>query len=283
MPRNDKPPLKKFRDRSLLSAWWLLHRLSTPWRVLPDFLIVGVMKGGTTSLFKYLAGHPQVAAPFRKEIKFFDSNYFHGLEWYRAHFPLKSGLDGGKITGEASPYYMFHPCAPARICAALPGAKIILLLRNPVDRAFSHYQHMVRVGVESLSFKDALAQEEIRLAGEAEKIAADPRYSTAKHVRYSYKARGYYLAQLQTWYGLYPKEQILVLKSEDLSDQPSSVFRQTLKFLGLPDWEPDHYEFHNKGRYGGIVPATAEMLKAHFRPYNQQLYGFLGRDFGWDE
>jgi hypothetical protein len=283
MPRTNKPRLQKLRDRSILHAWWLAHRLTTPWRVLPDFLIIGVMKGGTTSLFKYLVEHPQVAAPFRKEIKFFDSNYSFGLDWYRAHFPLKSSMKPGFLTGEASPYYIFHPTAPERIYAALPSAKLIVLLRNPVQRAFSHYQHMVRVGVEPLSFEDALDQEESRLAGEAAKISADPRYSTANHVRYSYLARGHYFEQLQKWYSLYPADHILVLKSEDLSQTPSVVFRQTLQFLSLAPWEPKQYDAHNKGSYQGMTPAAQARLTDYFRPHNQKLYELLGRDFGWEE
>jgi hypothetical protein len=282
MPRTNKHPLKKLRDRSILSAWWLVHRLTTPWRALPNFLIIGVMKGGTTSLFKYLAEHPQVAAPFRKEIKFFDSNYSYGLGWYRAHFPLASSLRNGLLSGEASPYYIFHPTAPERIHSALPDTKLIVLLRNPVERAFSHYQHMVRVGAESLSFEEALGQEELRLAGEAEKIAIDPRYSTANHVRYSYKARGRYFEQLKKWYSLYPDNQILVLKSEDLSNTPSVVFQQTLDFLSLPGWEPKQYDPHNKGIYQDMPSAVRKHLAAYFKPYNQQLYSFLGRDFCWD-
>ena len=154
-----------------LQMWWAMHRLSYPWRKLPDFLIVGVMKGGTTSLFRYLVRHPQVLPPFRKEIKYFDCNYINGQNWYQAHFPLKKKFVGGsKLTGEATPYYIFHPQAPMRIAEALPEAKIIILLRNPIDRAYSHYQHMVRVGREPLSFEEAIAAEPERLAGEAEKI-----------------------------------------------------------------------------------------------------------------
>jgi len=283
MPRPSKSKLKIVRDRSLLSVWWLFHRITTPWRMLPNFLIVGVMKGGTTSLFKYLALHPAVAAPLRKEIKFFDSNYTYGLGWYRAHFPLALGAKKGLLTGEASPYYIFHPTAPERIRLALPQAKIIVLLRNPVERAFSHYQHMARLGVEKLSFEEALDQEESRLAGEVEKITADARYSTALHVRYSYVARGRYLEQLKKWYALYPPEQILVLKSEDLSNTPAVIFQQTLGFLGLPAWNLNQYDRHNKGAYQEMLPATRERLMTYFKPYNHQLYNFLGRDFGWED
>jgi len=114
-----------------LQAWWALHRLTYFWRAQPDFLIVGVMKGGTTSLFRYLSQHPDVLPPFRKEIKYFDCNYFEGAAWYRAHFPLRQKFTGGsKLTGEATPYYIFHPTAHERVASAVPQAKIIIILRG---------------------------------------------------------------------------------------------------------------------------------------------------------
>lgn len=271
-----KKPLK-------LRAWWAYHRLTSPLRFLPDFLLVGVMKGGTTSLFRYLAQHPDVLPPFRKEIKYFDCNYFEGAAWYRAHFPLRTKFrDGSKLTGEATPYYIFHPTAHERIASTLPQAKIIIILRNPIDRAYSHYQHMVRVGREPLSFDDALAAEQERLTGEAEKIKADPRYPTYKHLQYSYLARGDYLPQIQRWYSVFSKEQILVLQSEDLYTKTAETMEKVQDFLGLAHWHPKKaYGVFKEGSYEPMKAETREKLAAHFNPRNEALYKYLGRNFGW--
>jgi len=135
----------KLRKNPRLFFWWLFHRATTPLRVLPDFLVIGVMKGGTTSFFNYLARHPQINPPFRKEIKFFDIHFLQGLGWYRAHFPMRFKMKSGMLTGEATPYYIFHPTAPDRTAKVLPNVKLIALLRNPVDRGlFPLQSHAAR-------------------------------------------------------------------------------------------------------------------------------------------
>ncbi len=268
-----------------LQAWWALHRVTSPWRALPDFLIVGVMKGGTTSLYRYLAQHPDVLPPFRKEIKYFDCNYFKGPEWYRAHFPLRQKFtSGNKLTGEATPYYIFHPTAHERVASALPQVKSIIILRNPIDRAYSHYQHMVRVGREPLSFEDAIAAEPERLAGEAEKVAADSRYPTFMHLQYSYLGRSTYLPQIKRWHSLFPKERVLILHSEDLYHNPAVIMEQVQAFLGLNTWHPENngYDVFKEGSYEPMQPSTRAKLAAHFKPQNEALYTYLDRDFGWE-
>lgn len=266
-----------------LQAWWALHRLTSPLRKQPDFLLVGVMKGGTTSLFRYLSQHPDVLPPFRKEIKYFDCNYFKGNAWYRAHFPLRTKFrDGSKLTGEATPYYIYHPTAHERVASALPQAKIIIILRNPIERAYSHYQHMWRVGREPLSFEDAIAAESQRLAGEAEKVTADPRYPTFMHLQYSYLGRGEYLAQIQRWHSVYPKERVLILRSEDLYREPASTMEQAQDFLALKHWHPKDYGVFKEGSYEPMQPETREKLAIHFKPQNEALYNYLGKDFGWE-
>ncbi len=268
-----------------LQIWWALHRLTYLWRKNPDFLIIGVMKGGTTSLFRYLSKHPQVLPPFRKEIKYFDCNYFKGKAWYRSHFPLKKKFtDGSKLTGEATPYYIFHPEAPRRIASALPQAKIIILLRNPIDRAYSHYQHMARVGREPLSFEDAISAEPKRLAGEVKKIRAEARYPTYRHLQYSYLGRGEYLTQIKKWYGLFPEENILILQSENLYQNTAETVQKAQEFLKISVWHPENaYSVFKEGSYSPMKAETREKLTAYFKPKNEALYEYLGRDFGWDE
>jgi len=281
---DDNTSWAAFRNNPRLVIWWLFHRLTTSFRASPDFLVVGTQKGGTTSLFKYLIQHSQVLSSFRKEVKFFDSNFFRGYSWYRAHFPLKSKLRAAHaITGEASPYYMYHPTAPERIKSALPSVKIIAILRNPVERAYSHYQHMVRVGREDLSFEQAIAKESERISGEAEKIAADPTYPQYRHIQYSYLERGRYVEQVQKLYGLFPRENILILKSEDLYGQPADVMKTAFGFLGLAPNENGNYKVFKQGDYkDDMDPVIRRKLVEYFRPYNQRLYDFLDMKFDWD-
>ncbi|MBT3321974.1 MAG: sulfotransferase [Anaerolineae bacterium] len=267
-----------------LQVWWALHRLTYLWRKSPDFLIVGVMKGGTTSLFRYLSKHPQVLPPFRKEIKYFDCNYFKGASWYQAHFPLKKKFRGGsKLTGEATPYYIFHPTAPDRIASAMPQAKIIILLRNPINRAYSHYQHMVRVGREPLSFEEAIAAEPERLLDEAEKISTGARYPTYRHLQYSYLGRGEYLAQIKKWHDLFSKEKVLILQSEDLYQNTAETVQKAQEFLGISAWHPENaYGVFKEGSYQPMQATTRDKLAAHFKIQNEALYDYLGRDFSWE-
>ena len=276
--------LPKIRRNPRLFLWWLFHRATTPLRALPDFLVIGVMKGGTTSFFNYLGQHPQVRPPFRKEIKYFDLHYGEGPGWYRAHFPLRSKMTPGMVTGEATPYYLFHPQAAQRIARDLPGVKLICLLRNPVDRAYSHYQHMVRVGRETLSFAEALAKEEERLEGEEQKIAADPRYDPYDHLHYSYQARGRYAEQLERWFTLFPRERFLFLASEDLYAAPQKVCGQAAAFLGLAPAALENYEVFKQGSYkkDGMEPSLRAKLVEDFRPHNKRLYDLLNMKFDWD-
>jgi Sulfotransferase domain len=189
---------------------------------MPDFLIIGTMRGGTTSLYNYLLTHPQIAAATRKEIHFFDKNFDRGIAWYQAQFPsllqgdMAETRQGQRVlTGEASPRYLFHPQAPARAALVVPNTKLIVLLRNPVDRAYSHYHFHVARGRQTLSFEDALAQEEARTRDEEQRLAADAHYFSPICWRFTYLARGIYVDQLQRWMNYFPQEQFFIIKSED--------------------------------------------------------------------
>lgn len=262
-----------------------LHRVLTgQLRMLPDFIIIGVQKCGTTSLYNYLTAHPGIAPAYRKEVSFFDYNFEKGAIWYRAHFPsLLSKVRGQNlITGEATPCYIFHPLAPKRISKMIPTVKLILLLRNPVDRAYSHYQHSLRLGVENLSFEEALTEAK-KLRGETEKIVQHEDFHSLYNSRAAYLSRGIYMDQLEAWTSLFPREQMLILKSEDFYTDPQPIVSRVFEFLELPDWKPEKYRRYN---YGGTAKMDASMrshLIDYFKPYNHRLYEYLGVDFGWDE
>jgi Sulfotransferase domain len=261
-------------------------------RMVPDFIIIGAQKGGTTSLYRYLIEHPNIAPIYVKEPHFFDIYYHKGLEWYRSYFPTAVEKYYARyvqkhdlITGEASPYYLFHPSAAQRVAKTLPKAKLIVLLRNPIDRAYSQYQHQLRQsGVEALSFEEAIDAEEKRLAGEEEKIRQNEKYASFNHRHYSYLARSTYINQLPVWLNIFPREQLLILKSEDLYADPASIAKQTLEYLNVPaNAQQRAYKPFNEAKYTPMKPETRARLVEYFKPYNGRLYELLDRDFGWDK
>jgi hypothetical protein len=264
---------------SIAKRW---REITASRRVLPDYVIIGAQRCGTTSLHNYLMQHPNVVPSYKKEIKFFDSNYSRGERWYRSHFPYEDEMtDEQLITGEGSPYYIFHPKAAQRMFAMLPNIKLIALLRNPVDRAYSHYQLSFRRGRETLSFEDALGQEEQRLDGVLENIIANDNYPMFNHKHFTYRLRGIYADQLPAWFEHFSREQILVIKSEDFYADSAGTFQKVISFLELPAWDLPVYKNYNAGQYSTMQPETRAQLVEYFKPHNQRLYELLGTDFGW--
>lgn len=252
--------------------------------MLPDFLIIGAQKGGTTFLYNVLRRHPHFEAAVKKEIHFFDTSRFRrGVDWYRTHFPQQQQEDGQRvITGEASPYYLFYPHAARRVAETIPQAKLIALLRNPIDRAYSDYQHTLRQGNETLGFNEALDLEEERLRGEKEKILADESYRSIDYRRSSYLARGIYVDQLEEWHRYFDPKQLLILKSEDFFASPLETLELVLEFLGLPERDFKLEGKRNEGGYSEPMdPETRRWLQEYYEPHNKRLYEYLGVDFGW--
>jgi hypothetical protein len=263
----------------LRNAVWTYGKATAAVRPLPDFLIIGAQKAGTTALYAYLRQHPQITGPSWKEVSFFDRHYARGAAWYRGNFP--NALRARGLVGEASPSYVFHPLAPERVAALVPEAKLIALVRNPVDRAFSHYQHEVALGREPLSFEDALEAEDERLRGEEERMLADPAYFSRAWWDFTYRARGRYAEQLERWLAVFPRERLLILPSEDLGAEPEQAYAGVLEFLGAPPHRLDSYPRVFERQYEPMRPETRERLAAEFAEPNARLYELLGRNLGW--
>ena len=252
-------------------------------RLLPRFLIIGAARAGTTSLYSYLVRHPAVGAPTHKELHFFDMNYEQGVGWYRRHFPaVAPGNRRGTVTGEASPYYLFHPAVPSRVRETLPEARLIALVRNPIDRAYSQHQLAHRHGRDELPFEEAIAAEQSRLDGELERIREEPGYQSVSHRHHSYLARGLYAEQLERWLSEFPREQLLVIRSEDFFSDPPAVYSDVLRFLELPAHELGEYRAYNQKPYDGLAPATRQELRSYFAEPNRRLEALLSRELGWD-
>jgi hypothetical protein len=258
-------------------------------RTMPDFVIIGAQKAGTSFLYAVLAEHPQIIPAAKKEIHYFDNNYHRGLAWYRSRFPYSHTLQWESqkqrrsvYTGEATPYYMFHPYAPQRIAQALPKAKLICVLRNPIERAYSHYQHMRRIKVETLSFDDALKQEMNRLDAGLIELEQDEFARSEKHQYLAYIRRGVYIDQLKQFETYLQAGQMLILCSEEMFADPQHVYNSVTDYLGLDVWGLQDTSPRNQGSYEeAIKPEILSWLQAYYRRHNEALYTYLGRDFGW--
>jgi hypothetical protein len=255
--------------------------------VLPDFVIIGAQKSGTTFLYNLLTRHPSVEGTFEKEVHYFDRFFQKGIEWYRSQFPLPRLKEQRKfVTGETTPDYLFHPHAARRMAEVVPQARLIVLLRNPVDRAYSHYHHnLTRKGRETLGFEEAIEAEQARLRGEMEKMLENERYTSYKYRHYSYLYKGIYVDHLLRWSEFYSEEQMLVLKSEDFYEHTLETLKVIQDFLFLPDWQPEPAVLQmipkRQNRYPKMNPDTRRRLEEYFEPHNRRLYEYLGVDFGW--
>lgn len=263
-------------------------------RILPSFLVIGAQRAGTTSLFDYLSRHPQVAGPssgdgsvaWPKELHFFDERFSRGLDWYRAFFPLAltrslARLRGGElVAGEATPSYLFHPATPRRVAETLPDVRLVALLRDPVERAYSHFQLWRRTGRERLSFEEAVEAEHRRSNGGTARRRTGAR-ARGRRRRRSYLARGLYAEQLERWLEWFPRGQFLVIPSEDLMTRPAETYREVLDFLGLEPREGESFALRNQLSYAPVDPLLRARLEEHFAEPNARLARLLDREFGW--
>jgi hypothetical protein len=272
-------------------------------RILPTFLIIGAQRAATTSLFTNLRRHPEVIGPrtadtsvaWWKELHFFDENYWRGTDWYRAFFPLEirqraSRRFGRELAcGEATPYYLFHPAVPERVQETLPDVRLVALLRNPVERAYSHYQHMRLTGREKLTFAEAIDAEERRVRGAGEELLRDKpsarKQGNRRHHEHRHRAyvgRGLYAEQLERWFAQFPREQLLVLRSEDLLARPDEIYARAFAFLGVREWSPGGLEARNVASYAPIEPELRARLEKRFAEPNERLVELLGPEFRWE-
>jgi hypothetical protein len=231
---------------------------------LPNFVVIGTQKGGTGFLYRLLTKHPLVRPAATKEIHFFDKNFAKGVQWYRRCFPQNERVEGqGTVTGESIPSYLFSPQAPVRMAEVVPDAKLVALLRNPIDRAYSNYQMQVRRGTEERSFEEATEKEMDTGEGPP------------------YLARGFYAEQLERFSFFADRGQLLVVNSEDLFARHLEVLHRVLRFLELPPFEPEGVRPVGSGTYELMAPAMRRRLEEFFAPHNERLVDLLGSYFGW--
>lgn len=268
-------------------------------RILPTFLVIGAAKGGTTSLFRWLSDHPLIKPPSplwsrdvpMKEVHFFDYNFYRREDWYRGHFPRVHERDAfarehGRpfLTGEASASYLSHRWAPERAKEVLPDAKLVVILRDPVDRAYSQYNMSLREGYENLSFEEAVDAEEDRLQAELRRVEQDRRYNSLPLGTWSYLLRSRYAEHLTRWLDVFPHEQFLLLRAEDMFADPYATLAQVADFLEIPPHHPDALpRLKDGGSYEPLAAETRARLDDYFRPHNERLRELTGIDFHWDD
>ena len=266
-----------------------LGRLTSGGRMLPGLLIVGAQRCGTTSMYRALSQHPAIVkAVLHKGVHYFDMNYGRSQAWYRAHFPLLArarlesrGAGAAPLTFESSPYYMFHPLAAKRIAADLPGVRLLVLVRDPVQRAYSAYAHELARGFETEPFERALELEPDRLRGEAERIVAEPGYLSLSHQHHAYVTRGQYVEQLERLAALFGRDRIHVVDSGDFFTDPEPVYDAVLDFLGLPRRGYPEFERHNSRPREVMPDNLRSRLDRHFLPYDERLAAWLAAEPSW--
>jgi Sulfotransferase domain len=258
-------------------------------RMLPDFIMVGAQRSGTTSLYRALSAHPNVVRPlFHKGVHYFDMDYARGPAWYRGHFPVSAvarlrrvRVAGPVRTFESSGYYMHHPLAPARMAQMLPDVRLLVMLRDPVERAYSAHRHELNRGFETEGFERALELEPERLAGEVERMVADPAYASVAHRHHSYLDRGLYAGQLKVLFDLFGRDQVLVLDSEAFFATPEPEFARVLDFVGLPPWQPATFGQHNAQPRSPMAADLRSRLDDWYAPHDAELGELLGETPSW--
>jgi len=281
---------------------------------LPDFLIIGADKAGTSSLYNYLNQHPQILPCITKEPRYFSEFYDKGIKWYKSCFThsyleyFKKNILKKKFrTGEASANYYWHPHVAKRVHDTIPNAKIIFLLRNPIDRAYSDYHMRLRFSIfgkdrivsqparfdelkfqdkgvlNGISFEDVIKMEDEKIKGEIEKMVNDKTYFSSIFFDKACLVKGIYINFIKNWRKFFPKNQLLIIQSEKLFENAIDTTNQVSKFLGLSPLSKLNFSILEQGSYVKMKSDTRKKLIDYFKPYNKELYDYLGTDFGWDK
>lgn len=276
-------------------AEWAIRqatRATAHFRPGPDLLVIGTKRGGTTFLWSTLQEHPQVMpmVPRAKHLKSCHYFYWHfgrGRSWYLGHFPTQwarrrhAARHGRALSFEASPMYLFDPRVADRVAASLPRVRVVILLRDPVRRAFSHYQERCQAGVETLSFPEALKVEDRRLAGEESRMNGDPGYYSRAWDWYSYRCRGEYADQVQRWFDALGRHRVLVVRSEDLYRDPGRTLGRIQRFAGLSTVDLPGRKRNGSSNAEHIDAISEAVLRTHYASHNRRLAALLDTEVWW--
>ena len=267
----------------------IFPKITGPLHVLPDFMVIGIGRGGTTSCFHYLSQHPSILESAYDEIGFFDENYHLGMNWYRSMFPTKflkkkiAKKTGKCLTYDVTPSYIWKPKVARRIKKLFPEIKLIAILRNPVDRAYSQYHLGITDGWQKFSFEEII-EDDIKTFQKFKNINSitdDEHF--INYIKNSHLGRGLYAHHLKIWFELFDRNQILILLSEELSTETNKAMNKIFQFLDLPKHEiPDTIK-RNTGNYSKMKSDTRKKLISFYSKHNQDLFKLLNRKFDWDK
>jgi len=260
--------------------------ITGPIRLLPDFIIIGTVRSGTTSLYSNICQHPCVLPAAYDELGFFDSNFHLGLNWYRSLFPtlfskwLVKRKKQFAITGEDTPFYIWSPLVANRILKILPNIKLIVLFRNPVDRAYSNYHLGIRAGSENLSFEDAIQSELDSLKNSKIKSDDDVKKYTVPR---SYIAKGFYADQLKIWLKLFKSKQLFITSTEDFESNANNTLNKIYDFLEIPQINLKNLEKHKVASYPPMKDETRKFLVDLYKIHNEELFRMISKEFDWNK
>jgi hypothetical protein len=287
-----RPNVRTYVPRRALPLARKAYDVAAPftsrWRMLPDFIVIGGQRCGTTSVFKALAEHPQVIRPpVDKGTEYYSMRYTKDLDWYRSRFPLRRLAErrtadaGPPMTFEANTYYLFHPFAIERLAKDFPDIKLVVMLRDPVERAFSSFKHESARGYETEpDFLRALQLEDQRLAGLDERLA-EPGFTSLEHRHHAYRRRGEFANQLRRVFAHYPADQVHVMDSKAFFDEPATEFAALTDFLDLQPWQPRTFDQHNPSARSPMPEDARRFLEDHLRPHDDDLAQLLSRPLNW--
>lgn len=248
---------------------------------LPDFIIIGETKTGSTSVYNYLLEHPQIKGAIdersiiqevkelsdsqlsnSKEIRYYDRYYFKGLDWYKSKFPA---TDSDEITGEATPMYFFRTLTASRLAKDVPKVKLIVLLRNPVDRLYSNFQHNNKY-ITNWSKKYSSFEEYLNTCSDSD---------------YYLIEKGLYVYTIQKWLKFFPKNQLMIITTEEMRDSPQNGYSKILRFLGVQDYIIERFSLHRTNSYKPMKKETRHLLEDFYMPFNEELEKLLGVKLNW--
>jgi len=274
------PVDNSLKARLVRSATWKRRRATASRRALPDFVIVGGQRCGTTSLFESLAKHRVIDASLNKEVHYFDLSFERGVEWYRAHFPLESKL-AGRVTFEATPNYLASVHAPKLMQSVIPDVKLIALLRNPVDRAHSSWKLRTYEGSENRPFAEAVEDELTGMTMTYDDVDDDRKAMVARAMRWSYVEKSRYAEHFARWFEFFDREQALILESEALFANPSEGLAAIEAFLGIEHDPTMQLPRTNFTAALAIDPGFRQYLNEYFAPHNERLEAMTGTSCDW--
>jgi len=247
-------------------------------RMNPDFLIIGCQKCGTTSIYNYLIQHPKILSAYKKEVKYFNLNFQKSLSWYKSHFPLQKK---GYISGEATPDYIIYESAAQQISNLFPSVKLLVIMRNPVERTISHYNFNVQRGVEKLPFKEALFEESTRIKT-TNKVTNINGHSNSYFSEYTYKLRSRYVEQVQCWLKYFPISSFYFLSLEELRQATNNQLNLIFDFLGLEGCKVENKTILNQSKINTFVKQETKIkLHNYYKPHNEKLFKLINKRFNW--